>query len=418
MNRIIIVVLLAFITGRLYAGAPQFKTDTSKQQFIIGIFWGPPAGLSTNEQYRAIRAANVDYIQFTEDAMHPGVDARKRNMEILELAEKNGLKYYPADPRVNGSEADITNMVNTYKSHPATGGYYIKDEPGPDALDKYAAIYRQIIRQDPACVPFVNLLPDFAVKDYEKSYVEKWVEKVGKDNLQYLSFDNYPFRWDGSFGETYFNNLDIFRRAGLKYDVKTSCYLQSMGIVGAYRRPDANELRYSVYSALAYGIKNIVWFTYCTPTGQPVEKFMSAVIDSNGNKTDMYAPFKTVNGEAHQLGKTLVNLDAMEVFHTRPQGPGQVALPAGFFWQPEQRNADLIITRFVSRNSKKEFVMVVNKSLTNGQQLIFAIHRPVKKIYEVSKKGKYHTSARYRRKNSTLRADFLPGEGKLFELED
>ena len=417
MKRIIIISLLACITAGGYAASPQVKADTSKRPFLIGIFWGPPAALSTNAQYQAIKAAHVDYIQFTEDALHPGVDARKRNREILELAGRNGLAYYPADPLVNGSEADIARMVNTYKNNPATGGYYIKDEPGPGALNKYAAIYRQVVRLDPARVPFVNLLPDFAVKDYEKGYVEKWVEKVGKEHLQYLSFDNYPFRWDGSFGETYFNNLDIFRRAGLKYDVKTSCYLQSMGITGAYRRPGANELRYSVYSALAYGIKNMVWFTYCTPTGQPVEKFMSAVVDSNGNKTDLYEPFKEVNGEAHQLGKTLIGLDAVEVYHTQPQGPGQAALPAGFFFQPEQRNADLIITHFVSRVDKKTFVMVVNKSLTSRQQLVFDIHRPVKKIYEVSKTGRKHSSAGYTRKSSRFQADFLPGEGKLFELK-
>ncbi len=102
----------------------------------------------------------------------------------------------------------------------------------------------------------------------KKAYVERWIEGVGIENLKYLSFDNYPFLRKGKFEKSYYNNLDIIRRAGLKYNVKTSSYLQSFGIVNTFRRPTEHEMRLNVYSNLAYGIKNPVWFCYATPTGQ------------------------------------------------------------------------------------------------------------------------------------------------------
>jgi hypothetical protein len=415
------LLLLVGHANSAHAGIPanRMVIDSLRpDEFLIGVFYGPLAHLTTAAQFRDIKAANVDYIQYIGDADRPGEEGIKRNKEILDLSYKAGLYYYPSDRRVKGTDVELAAMVNTYKDHPATAGYIIQDEPGPDHLDWPAETYHKILALDPGKVPYVNLLPDFAVANYEKGYVEKWIEKADPAKLKYLSFDHYPFMHDGTFKSTYFNNLEIIRKAGIKYRVKTSCYLQSMGILGAYRRPTAAELRYSAYTALSYGIKNTVWFTYCTPINQPVEKFTSAIIDSTGLKTDLYEPFKQLNKQIKQLGITLIKLDAVAVYHSgSPEGEGIIKLPADFFCQPEDVNQDFIISHMVHQENGKNYLMIVNKSLTASTPGNFRILKPAKKIVQVGVTGKME-STNYQRKKGIFSTTFLPGEGKLYLLEE
>ncbi len=395
------------------------KDSIAKDEFLIGIFWGPVWEHTNDKQYEVIKDANVDYIQ---NVLSSGLATEERNLKMLDLARKHGLKIYVADPRVNGSDADIKAMVNTYKNLPAAAGYYIVDEPDLKGMNWAADTYKKILSFDHQKVPYVNLLPEWAVKDYEKNYVDQWIAKVGKENLKYLSFDNYPFMEDGSFRGSYFINLDIIRRAALENKLKTSCYLQSVGIPGAYRRPDEHELRYSAYTSVAYGITNIVWFTYWTPTNRG-EKFSTAIIDADGNKTDLYDHFKQTNAELKQLGKLLIDLEAKAVYHsgtTFPEGIQQ--LTDSFFWQPVKKSDDMIISHFVNPTSGKNYIMVVNKSVKDQKQFSFKLQSSIKKVLLISKTNDSKSSVtslktNYRHNTGIISDTFLPGEGKLYELK-
>lgn len=375
------------------------------QDFRIGIFW-PPVWKHTNEaQYRTLAEAGVDIIQNVEST---DLNTPEKNLRMLDLAQATGMKVYVSDPRVKGSEADIRAMVDTYRQHPATAGYYIRDEPDSALLGWAISTYRTLAALDPHRVPHVNLFPDFAVKEYETAYVNRWVEGVGADKLKYLSFDIYPYKVKGRLEKTYYRNLDIIRRAGLRYRVPTSSYLQSFGIVGIYRLPTEDEMRLNVYSNLAYGVKNPVWFCYATPTGQGEQKFLNSVIDSLGQKTHLYEPFRRFNLEMKQLGKTLEKLDAVEVFHTGDSlWTGATALPADYFWQVNDRHVHWILTRFLSPE-KREYVMVVNGSFTRSAEPDF--RTDLREIHEISK-----TDGKLRRIRKITGA-FLPGEGRLYQI--
>ncbi|MDR2038482.1 MAG: hypothetical protein LBQ60_11225 [Bacteroidales bacterium] len=376
-----IITLLALFA--MYGCSQIEDPSTNSDKFLVGIFW-PPVWEHTNpEQYQTIKEANVDYIQNVLGGL---LDTEERNIRMLELAEQNGLTMYVADPRVRGSEDDIIAMMDTYGKYKAVSGYYIVDEPGINGLDDIARRYKTILSYDKNVTPYVNLFPHWAgpvAEDYENAYVGKWIELCGKENMKYLSFDSYPFMHDGTFRESHYINLDIIRKAGLNNNIKTSCYTQSVGIPGAYRRPDATDLRYSAFSSLAYGIKNIVWFTYWTPTNRG-EVFTNAVIDSLGNRTDLYEPFKKINGEMKQLGKTLVQLDAKEVYHTGNTPEGCLPLPDNFVFVPQSFEGDFIVSYFTDKKNGKEYVMVVNKSLNKDKKLHITLNDRYKKVKKVS----------------------------------
>ncbi len=419
LNFIIYLILQGFILSPWTGCIANTKSDRtalqgnnpSKDKFQVGIFW-PPVWEQTNpKQYKAIKEANVDYIQNVLGSL---LDTEERNLKMLELAGKYGMKMFVADPRVNGTPEDIKAMVETYRKYPATSGYYVVDEPDLKGMTEAARKYKSILSVDQQAVPYVNLLPSWAVPDYE-SYVNHWMEVCGKENMKYLSFDCYPFMVDGSMRNTYYRNLDIIRKAGLENQVKTSCYLQSIGIPGSYRRPNASEMRLNVYSCLAYGIKNLVWFTYWTPTNRG-EKFTNAIIDSCGNKTDLYRPFQQLNHQMRQLGKTLIGLDAQAVYHTGnaiPEGAEQ--LPGNFIIRPENNNAELIITRFTKNNSSEQYVMVVNKSISGALVVQLKLDKTVTAIRQISSVSGKPENVKVNR-NGNLELDLLPGEGKLFEI--
>lgn len=409
--------LLSKNTNNVRMGNAAVQTS-SESNIAIGIYIAPPFEFTNNVQYGAIAEANVDLIQDISGWIAPS-----DKLTMLDMADSHGLKMVVADNRVNGTNADISAMVNSYVNHPALAGYYVKDEPTVAQLQDAANRYQKLLTLDNNHDPHVNLFPSYATGalgsiNYENDYVENWVQKVVAANLRYLAMDNYPFLSNGTFREVpYFHDLDVIRRVGLKYNIKTSGYLQSIGNATDLRRPNANELRYSAYSHLAYGIKKPVWFSYWTPTGGS-ETFTNGIIDAAGNKTDLYVPFKALNFEMKQLGKTLVKLNANAVYHTGTTIPtGTVRPPANFVWQSQNAAHNMIITQFTDAASGKEYIMVVNKSFTSGNTFGFVTAAHVSNVKVVSKVTGLEEATSYSAVSHSFFDSFLPGEGKLYALE-
>lgn len=411
-KRWIIILFLVLLGNALHAQQHQVK----KEEFLIGIFW-PPVWAHTNDlQYKRMREANIDLI---ENVSSTDLYTTEKNRKMLDLAARHGMKVIVADPRVHGSTGDVQAMVNDFKNHPATFGYYIMDEPDTAKLNWCAQTLKTIVAADPTRMAHVNLFPVYALGaqlgsiNYEKEYIERWIEMAGKENIEYLAFDHYPYAGDGSFRISYYENMDIIRRAGLKYGLKTSAYLQSMGVPGAFKRPTEGELRYNVYSMLAYGIKHPVWFTYWTPAGQG-EKFLPSVVDTAGNPTDLYPQVKQLGAEMKQLGKTLIGLDAKEVYHSGSQLPeGVLNLPAGAVLSPVGKG-DFIFSQFKDKVNGQEYIMIVNKDYNYNQSVVLRIGKSVKSIVELGKTGS--DKKINWEKNRELKQQFLPGEGRLFRI--
>ncbi|TDQ80165.1 hypothetical protein [Sphingobacterium yanglingense] len=387
---------------------------TDNDPFLIGIYVAPPKEFTTDVHYKAIADANINLIQ--DISAHYTV-ADKRTM--LTMAAKHNIKMIVADNRMNLAEKDIQALIADYRDFESTIGYYIKDEPVVNELQDAAFRYKRVLEASPASIPHVNLFPSYATGalgsiNYEKEYVEKLINLIGANNLKYLSFDNYPFLENDVLREDpYYHDLDVIRRMGLKYKVKTSAYLQSIGTSIGIRRPNANELRYSAYTNLAYGIKLPVWFTYWTPAGGGTEKFTSAIVDLQGNKTDLYPSFAQINKEMMQIGPELLKMDAINVYHVGTNVPrNTVKYPESFPLICKQPDKNILVTEFVNAKDKTTYIMVVNKSLHHTESLSFQVK--ASGLSELSKQDGRLRDIQL--SNSSFQTDFLPGEGKLFKL--
>ncbi len=425
MNRITQISLLLFSVLVLFSCGIRTEqedhalVDKMDTEFSIGIFWPPVWEHTTDTQYKWIKEAHIDFIENVKNA---DLFTEEQNLRMLELADRYGFRVSVADPRIFGSDDDIRSAVEVYRDLPALEGYYIKDEPDSTEFEWAAAIYQKLVALDSTHVPHVNLFPNFVIPNYETNHVERWVNTVGAENLKYLMFDQYPFTADGYIRPTYFENLEIIRRVGINYRVKTAAYLQSVGIMDvyhrhAYRRPTPSELRFNMFTALAYGIKRPVWFTYWTPTNAGKEIFMDAIIDPQGNKTDLYEPFSKLNERVKPIGHILFNLDAVEVFHSGSEAPiGTQTLPEGYFWSPIGKQDDLLISRF-SDHRDQTYVMVVNKSLTVSKQFAFKLSGDVTRVDGFTVKNGQLDKHPVAITDGQMTDHFLPGEGKLFAVE-
>ncbi|MFD0716272.1 beta-galactosidase [Paenibacillus sp. GCM10027626] len=254
-----------------------------------------------------------------------------------------------------------------------------------------------------------NIIP----QSYE-DYVYRWVSK----HPDVLVYDHYPFLESGATRNDYYENLEIIRRQSLLGKIDFWSYIQSVGITGTYRVPSKEEMRYQIYTNLAYGAKGYIYFTYWTPQNAVWnEPFHDGIILPDGTKNISYTWAREINGEVLKLGPALTSLTSQAVYHTGTIPNGSTALPASFFWQPMDNTQPAVIGYFVSGSGRK-YVMVVNRDTVNSRTLTFALTPKPLAVTEISKTTGGEDATDYDSATGQLSASFAPGEGKLFTLPE
>ena len=96
------------------------------------------------------------------------------------------------------------------------------------------------------------------------------------------------------------------------------------------RVPTPDEMRFLVYTTLAYGAQGISYYVYCWPghTG--------GIANPDGTPTPIYAALKTLNRDFVAIASQLRLLRSIGVYHAGMLPPGSRPLPAnaGFQFDP------------------------------------------------------------------------------------
>jgi hypothetical protein len=166
-----------------------------------------------------------------------------------------------------------------------------------------------------------------------------------------------------------------------------------------------------VDTALAYGYKAILYFTYWTP-GDP---FNNAIIDGNGKRTEHFNQVKRINGELKVLGSTLMKLTSTGVYHTGEIPAGCKALDPGLpikiVGEPVHPDLSGLVLGMFKHDDGSTWVIVVNRHLRNNTtaRLTFA-----GKIQEMSPKTGVMRDLKL--EDGSVSLDLRPGEAKLLKL--
>lgn len=276
-----------------------------QDRFCISFWVDPPADENMDAHYRRIAEAHFTVVVGGFGARTPEQVERQ-----LSLCEKYDLKAIVA-----GGE----QPADTLPTGPACWGYKVRDEPSADEFPALAEQVAAIRKARPGKLAFINLYPSHASPahwgaDSYEGHVANYVEMVKPD---VLCFDRYPLmRPDIDERDGYLENLDIIRRHALRAGIPFWNFFNTMPY-GRHFDPTEAQLRWQVYTSLAYGARGVLYFCYWTPVGREFPKG-GAIITHDGQPTRHYDQARRINARLKNLGPTLMRLTSTGVYRIEP----------------------------------------------------------------------------------------------------
>ncbi len=264
--------------------------------------------------------------------------AEQEALEALALAEKYGVKYWVRDwsfyglgknyPELDTKEkfekvlSKMFDEENQYIDHPAYGGNFGFDEPNVQEIDTIAwqaELYNKYIAAngDVGGEIFVNLNPGYVAdnsdvlsknKDFTyREYVDYYFEHVAP-HVGYVCWDFYPFKSNGTenyIRDIYYYNLELMAQKAKENNCEVRTFVQAKGdFTGTRNLDNIGDLRFQIYSGMAFGVREFVYYTYSSATNETnytAEDGYSLYDFKTGEHTWVYDAAKQVNNEVKAM---------------------------------------------------------------------------------------------------------------------
>ncbi len=270
---------------------------------------------------------------------------------VLDIADKYGVKYYVKDWSFYGlggtatdehgfsasqvnKETDFQSIISTmfgttspYIKHNAYAGNFAFDEPYVKDLEKvqWQAKYYEQAKTEAGSKGelFVNLLPAYVAENsaqlgnwWDKitggekvtysEYVDKYIANIAKPYLGYVCWDNYPFMEDGHADKAtreknYLYNMQLMADKCKDTGIELRTFVQVCGDDTGIRKLDhIGDLRFQIYSGLAFGVKDFIYYGYSTSHSGAENG--NCLFDYEAQQyTWLYDAAKQVNNEVHEI---------------------------------------------------------------------------------------------------------------------
>lgn len=254
----------------------------------------------------------------------------------LDVAQRHGLRGQFTDGLLRPASLDDSNqrgqldaLIARVSKHPALYSYYLIDEPSASQFPSLGRLVAYLRERDPLHLAYINLFPTYAnneqlgtkgdvIAAYQE-HLRLYLEQV-KPSL--ISYDHYQFRLKGD-GDQYFLNLAMIRRAAQEAGVPFLNIVQACTWApNAMRIPNADELRYLVYSTLAYGAQGISYYVYAHANHH------GSLVSLDGTPGPLYHAVKSYNREFVAIAREIQPLHSLGVYHTAMHEPGCEPLPS------------------------------------------------------------------------------------------
>ena len=270
----------------------------------------------TLAEYEIYAGANLTMVQTpleqAPNAKAAGLDLIVGSWQQLHLKDEQAWERCVAFP--------------THEDH-RVAAYGLEDEPHPNEFEGLRQVCEHIYRHDQrGAIPIIDLFPNWAVPHSRfnmsyKTYVDTFIETVRPSVLLHC---HYGIMADGSTRDVYYENMELFRSKALEHDIG----LMGFVLIAAhgkasrpfqhYRSPSESDLRWQVYSHLAYGAQAIWYYNYRIEAKGFGE---GLVLGKTGTPTEVYPLVRAVNAELLAIGPTLLKLRSTHVVHTNPDIP-------------------------------------------------------------------------------------------------
>ncbi len=386
--------------------------------FFIWYWCGPKMADMTLERMKEIADCG-----FTAAYPEGHIMDEALTLKYLDMCQQAGIKGIIWDTRYTTGDAKaptpevmaklekgVDAVAAAYASHPALLGYYIADEPGSGSFPMLGAITQTLLKKDPNHLPYINLLPSYAFgnpRSYER-YIADYLKTV---KPAMLSWDHYWQMFEGGDDRYYWENLEIVRRNCLKAKVPYNQIIVSLKHMG-YRECSEADLRWQVWTSIAYGSRGIQYFTYCHVPGMAWGDAPGLLTKDMKRDVKWYYAQK-INRRIGKLGPTLVKLTSTGVYCTDPLPIGTIPL------LPEApvKKADggaMVIGCFQDA-AGKVYILPVNRSLHDKITAKLTLDEKFLSASEISQEtGEPLQAVSVSQK--TLDVSLEAGEGRLYLL--
>lgn len=358
---------------------------------------GVPAEETSEARFRELKEAGIS-LNFVH---YPDLAAVEK---ALETGKKTGVKIVVACPELKDEpEKTVKRLMN----HPAVGGYYLRDEPSRKDFPELGEWAKRIQSVDKSKFCYVNLFPTYASKEQlgtetYREYVETFVKEVP---ISFISFDHYPLMKNRVSTKDYYQNMEIVADIARKSDRDLWAFSLAVAFHD-YAIPTLAEMKFQVYSILAYGAQTVQYFTYWTPVTD-VWDFHHAPITTEGKRTDTYEHIKTINREIQALAGVFVGSKVVSVYHTGekiPQGTRRITKLPEKIRVLETMGEGAVVS--VMEKGTDTFLVIVNRDYKQPMKLTLAADADVRKVL---KDGTLVPAGNYA---STLSVD--PGDAAIY----
>ncbi|MBP6965475.1 MAG: hypothetical protein KBC96_13850 [Armatimonadetes bacterium] len=402
--KLIIVLAAAFaLAASARAATDRFVQD----RFVISFWVDPPADQITNARYKEIADANFTVVH---GAFGPQTEADVARQ--VELCKKYGLAVITKSHGI---------PIEKLPDDPVVWGYHLVDEPGAAGIPDVKAKVDAVRKLRPGKLAYFNLLPNYAAlswlgtKSYDE-YIERFAKETGCD---VLCMDYYPMMTPTADGrEGYCDNLAVMRKWSVEMGIPHWNFFNTMPF-GPHHDPTEAQLRWQIYTSLAYGSKGILYFCYWTPGkgaggGGEFPKG-GAIITAEGIRTRHYEQAKRINFALKNMGPTLMKLTSTDVIRIKPTDDPAAKLE-GSPLKNISKGGDYLIGVFKHKYGRRA-VLINNYdcNYTSWPTVEFAV--PLESVREVDQStGKQVPVRDDSPEMAGLQLSLDAGEGRLFLL--
>ena len=368
----------------------------------------------------------------------PGMDGELFR-SILDAAAEEGIRLILNDARArwNGASDDPAGYEKRFREayeefgrHPAAFGYHVGDEPVSDkAFEDAAAAYRIQLAVAPELTPHLNFLPYW--EGPEESILKAptftdWAKRMKeRADLRILCYDCYTQMNPEEAGvHQYYTNLRKFSQAADACGIEPWTTLLSVGHF-RYRVPDEDDFRWQLNTAVASGMRGILWFFVYPAT---IANYRGSPINEFGERTETFGRLSYVNRYFQkQYGEFFMKAEHIATYHTGKAYGGYPLFEKG---KTDPLLLDVTcgegvpgVVGFFELNGERHVAVVNNSTKENG---CFVLHLPkdVRVFQRFNWNHGYddvktsHWDAHYRETEDGIEGgDWLaPGQMKLYRI--
>jgi hypothetical protein len=429
--RAFVPLMLAIVCALGFFRASPDAGAWTQKEFLVTFWFPPPA---TDAALARVAAEGFNMTWATTEA---DLDVAARH-HLRAMLQSDLIKPAVLDSPVQRQQLDA--LIDRVKHHPALEAYFLEDEPGAAAFPALGKLVAYLRERDPVHLAYINLFPTYASEQQlgvsadaaerarvgyplnfagvgtddrtvlrYREHLKRFVEVV-KPSL--LSYDHYHFLQPDKNGkpvdgQQYFLNLALIRMAALEANLPFVNTIQTGRHLDGWREPTASEMRWLIFTTLAYGGRGISYFTYWGPRG---------AFYVGGEPSPLLKPVARLNNEMANLGPALLKLQSVAVYHTASLPYGTEAIPTNAPIQIRSGGEFVLGLFGQTRGGQPTAFMIVNRDYASEATAEVQVVIPGRQLQELDRQTGGWSAETPLRANRTMIIKLAPGDGRLFRV--